>query len=138
MRAKTVDKSQHSYRMSRVRSKNTDPELRVRRAAHALGLRFRLHQRALPGAPDLVFARYRTVVLVHGCFWHRHRDCQRASFPKSRVAYWSTKFDKNIERDKIVRRKLKALGWRVFVVWECQTKDSVKLTARLRRHFLLP
>lgn len=116
-----------SWLMSRVGGKNTTPELRVRRAAHALGLRFRLHRRDLPGTPDLVFSKRRVALFVHGCFWHRHADCRKASNPGTRVEYWNQKFDANVARDKRVAAELEAAGWRVVVIWECETKDSEAL-----------
>lgn len=122
--------------MSRVKGKNTTPEMRVRRCAHALGLRFRLHRKDLPGTPDLVFPKYRTVIFVHGCFWHRHPHCSKASLPKSRVEYWQGKFDANIERDSRVQRELEALGWRVKILWECETRDTDALGKRLAGLFI--
>ena len=106
--------------MSRVRHYDTAPELRLRRELHALGFRFRLHQRSLPGTPDIVLPKYRAVVFVHGCFWHRHPGCRRATIPKSNAADWSRKFDKNVARDSVARSALESVGWRVFVVWECE------------------
>src|SRR4051794_13648069 len=103
--------------MARIRGKATGPELRVRKAAHALGLRFRLHRKDLPGNPDLVFPRYRTVVFVHGCFWHQHRNCRRASKPKSRTEYWGPKLERNIARDLNNAQRLRDIGWRVAILW---------------------
>ena len=117
--------------MSRVRAHDTSAELRVRRAVHGMGFRFRLHRRDLPGTPDLVFPRYGVVVLVHGCFWHRHAGCKNASLPKSRTAFWENKFQNNVIRDRRVREELEALGWTVEIVWECETKNPDFLTARL-------
>lgn len=113
-----------SWLMSRVAGKHTLPEMRVRRAAHALGYRFRLHRRDLPGTPDLVFPRRKLVLFVHGCFWHRHVDCSKASTPKSRTEFWQQKFNANVERDDRNRAALKALGWRVETIWECETKST--------------
>ncbi|MDE2921794.1 MAG: very short patch repair endonuclease [Acidobacteriota bacterium] len=110
--------------MRRIRGRDTKPELVVRRAAHALGYRFRLHRRDLPGTPDLVFPRLRKAILVHGCFWHRHPGCPRTTTPKTRVAYWRDKFQQNIERDRRNIGELRALGWGVLVVWECETFDG--------------
>jgi DNA mismatch endonuclease (patch repair protein) len=117
--------------MARVRSKDSKPELVVRKLAHCLGYRFRLHRRDLPGTPDLVFPRFRKVVFVHGCFWHRHRGCARTTNPKTRSAFWSEKFEQNIKRDAIKHKQLKALGWDVLVVWECETFDDRKVSKRL-------
>lgn len=113
--------------MSQVRGKDTSPEMRVRRGAHALGLRFRLHRKDLPGKPDLVFAKHRVALFVHGCFWHRHSECSKASMPKSRTEFWRAKFDANVARDARVTTELQSAGWRVVTVWECETKDPVKL-----------
>src|SRR5580693_4845465 len=104
--------------MSRVRGKNTSPELRVRKAAHALGLRFRLHPKYLPGKPDIVFPKRKFVLFVHGCYWHRHPGCSKASAPCS--GFWRKKFKMNVARDVRVTKELKKLGWRVGVIWECQ------------------
>jgi len=113
-----------SWLMSRVKGKNTSPEMRVRKAAHALGLRFRLHRKDLPGKPDLVFPKHRLAMFVHGCFWHRHPGCTKASIPKSRQAYWNEKFETNTVRDARVEAELKRLGWRVATLWECETKNE--------------
>ncbi|MFT8634196.1 very short patch repair endonuclease [Novacetimonas hansenii] len=102
--------------MSRVRGKNTTPEMRTRQCAHAMGLRFRLHREDLPGKPNLVFPKHRLVVFVHGCFWHRHPQCSKASFPKSRTECWQAKFDANITRDSRVAQKLETMAWRVKIV----------------------
>lgn len=114
--------------MSRVKGKNTGPELRVRKVAHSQGLRFRLHRNTLPGTPDLVFPRRRIALFVHGCFWHRHVGCRKASDPGTRPEYWSNKFASNIARDSRVIAELEELGWRVVVIWECETKDSEALS----------
>lgn len=119
-----LTKERRSWLMSRVAGKNTTPELRVRRAAHALGLRFRLHRKDLPGKPDLVFPKFRLAVFVHGCFWHRHSGCRKATLPKSRADFWSAKFTSNQQRDERVMTDLENAGWRVDVIWECETKDS--------------
>ena len=117
--------------MSRVRGKDTTPELVVRRLAHGLGYRFRLHKKTLPGKPDLVFPRLRVAIFVHGCFWHRHRGCPKATMPKSRVEYWAEKFERNVERDARVVRALEEAGWTVHTIWECETKDRDALRHRL-------
>jgi DNA mismatch endonuclease (patch repair protein) len=118
--------------MSRVKSKNTSPEMRVRREAHALGLRFRLHRGDLPGKPDIVFPRLRTALFVHGCFWHRHPGCPKASSPKTSADFWHRKFAANVDRDARVARELEALGWTVVTVWECETKKPEQLRTLLR------
>ena len=122
---------ERSALMARVRDKNSKPELIVRRATHALGYRFRLHRRNLPGTPDLVFPRLRKAIFVHGCFWHRHRGCSRTTTPKTRAEYWQRKFAANVERDARKKRQLRALGWSVLVVWECKTADPDTLKKRL-------
>ena len=117
--------------MRRVRGKDTTPERAVRRAAHSLGYRFRLHRRDLPGTPDLTFPRPRKVIFVHGCFWHRHAGCPRTTTPKTRGGYWREKFEQNMDRDRRNIAMLRALGWEVLVVWECETFDRTGLLATL-------
>jgi len=124
--------------MRAVKRAHTRPEIVVRQALHALGLRFRLHRRDLPGSPDIVLPKFRTVVFVHGCFWHRHSDCHYATTPKSRQEYWLPKFEANVERDARKEAQLRELGWRVLVMWECETKSLEALEARLRLEFDLP
>lgn len=119
--------------MSRIRGKDTSPELAVRSILHRLGYRFRLHSRVLPGKPDVVLPRYGTVVFVHGCFWHRHNECPYAYTPKSRTEFWTQKFAGNVERDQQVESQLSALGWKVLIVWECELRDAEKLAGRLER-----
>jgi DNA mismatch endonuclease, patch repair protein len=119
--------------MSRVGSENTAPEMLVRKTAHALGLRFRLHRNDLPGTPDLVFPKHRIALFIHGCFWHRHTRCKRASMPKSQTIYWTRKFERNVARDRRVIAELKALAWWPVVIWECQTKDPGKLADLLKK-----
>lgn len=115
----TLTPAERSALMSRIRGKDTKPELAVRRALHAMGYRYRTHDLKLPGRPDLVFTRRRTVVFVHGCFWHRH-GCTKTSTPKTRPEYWAAKFAGNVERDKRNAERLAEAGWRVFVAWECE------------------
>ncbi|WP_145651406.1 very short patch repair endonuclease [Pseudoduganella lurida] len=116
--------AQRSERMSRIRGKDSQPELALRRALHRLGLRYRLHSNDLPGKPDMVFPRHKAVVFVHGCFWHRHENCKVATTPKSNTVFWIEKFEKNMQRDRRVTGLLRDLGWRVFVVWECEVNPS--------------
>lgn len=123
--------SRRSWLMSRVRSKDTTPELAVRRLLHSLGYRFRLHRRDLPGVPDIVLPAIRTVIFVHGCFWHRHPKCRKASNPSTRVEFWKEKFNRNVLRDKECRALLRRANWSVLVVWECQTKEKERLCAKL-------
>jgi DNA mismatch endonuclease, patch repair protein len=113
-----------SRNMARIRGRDTGPEIRVRRALHAAGLRFRLHCRDLPGKPDIVLPRWRTAVFVHGCFWHRHPGCPNASVPKTRVAFWDAKFAATVSRDARNIGSLRAMGWNVIIIWECETGDA--------------
>lgn len=126
-----------SRMMSRVLARDTGPERIVRSVAQRLGLRFRLHRADLPGRPDLVFPRYRTVVFVHGCFWHRHADCHLTTTPKSRAEFWLAKFAANVDRDRRVSEALADAGWRVLLVWECETREPAGLRNRLAREFAL-
>lgn len=119
--------------MARVKGKHTGPELCVRRLAHRLGYRYRLHVAALPGSPDLVFPSRKLAIFVHGCFWHRHAGCGRATTPKSRTDFWVAKFDRNMERDRKNRQDLAVAGWRSAVIWECETKDGERLAETLER-----
>lgn len=129
----TLSPSERSLRMSLVRSANTGPEMAVRRIVHGMGYRYRLHCQDLPGKPDLVFRPRRSVIFVHGCFWHRHEGCALARLPKSRVEFWTDKLEANRERDARSVAALKKAGWRVCVVWECELKNKEKLAQRLRR-----
>ena len=123
--------------MSRVGATDTSAEMRVRRTVHVLGLRYRLHRRDLPGTPDLVFPKHGVVIFVHGCFWHRHPGCKKATFPKSRVWFWKKKFDRNVARDRQVIEDLVDLGWRVEIIWECETKNTDSLSRCIRKIFNL-
>lgn len=125
--ADIVDSRVRSRMMSRVRGKNTEPERTVRRHLHRAGLRFLLHDRRLPGQPDIVLPRFRTAVEVRGCFWHRHPRCRFATTPASNVAFWHAKFSANVERDARNLSAMQALGWRVFVIWECEVSDDWRL-----------
>jgi len=111
---------QRSRNMSAIKSKNTKPEIAVRKLLHSMGYRFRLHRKDLPGSPDIVLPKYKTVIFVHGCFWHRHENCKYASTPKTRKEFWENKFNKNIKRDKNNLKELKNLNWKVLVIWECE------------------
>lgn len=127
-----LTRTQRSRLMSRVGSRDTGPELRVRSLLHRLGYRFRLHRRDLPGTPDIVLPGRAKVVLVHGCFWHGHA-CKVGKMPKSRTDYWEPKIADNRRRDARKRRQLSALGWRSLVVWECETRDEERLARKLVR-----
>lgn len=116
-----------SWNMSRIRGRDTKPEVAVRSVLHYLGFRFRLTPVKLPGKPDVVLTRHRTAVFVHGCFWHQHDHCRFAYQPKTNVSFWTEKFRQTIARDHRTSLELQRLGWRVFVVWECQTDDRAAL-----------
>ncbi|WP_256326182.1 very short patch repair endonuclease [Sphingomonas sp. NFR15] len=118
--------------MARIGPRDTKPEMVVRRLLHALGRRFRLHRRDLPGTPDIVLPGSRKAIFVHGCFWHRHEGCPKATTPKTRSEFWQDKFDRNVERDERKEADLRAAGWDVTTVWECETRDLGALEIRLR------
>lgn len=122
---------ERSRNMAAIRGKNTKPEMAVRSMLHRLGLRFSLHRKNLPGSPDVVLPRHQTAVFVHGCYWHRHKGCRFAFTPKSRIEFWQTKFDGNVERDRRKSAELEADGWRVIVVWECELREPEALRQRL-------
>jgi DNA mismatch endonuclease (patch repair protein) len=131
--ADVVDRATRSRMMSGIRGKNTIPERLVRSYLHRSGLRFRLHVKGLPGRPDLVLPRYKAIVEVHGCFWHRHPHCRFATTPATNRRFWGAKFRENTTRDRRNRRRLEQLGWRVFTIWECEIKESRKLAILVRR-----
>jgi len=124
-------REKRSQIMSRIGGKNTKPELLVRSILHKMGYRFRLHRNDLPGKPDITLPKYKKVIFVHGCFWHGHADCSRSKRPTTNIKFWRDKLDKNIERDKTLENDLKALGWKVLVVWSCEVKDPVRLKNKL-------
>ncbi len=117
-----------SYNMSRIRSKNTQPEILVRKFLHSNGLRFRLHDKKLPGRPDIVLPKYKTIVLVHGCFWHGHTNCKDFKIPRTNTEYWVSKIKKNIEKDLSVEKALTLQKWKIIVVWACQLETNKKET----------
>lgn len=117
--------------MRAVGQKHTAPEMAVRRILHALGYRFRVQRRDLPGSPDIVLPKYKTAIFVHGCFWHRHPGCKKATTPKTRVPFWTEKFERNVFRDRQKEAALREMGWQILVVWECETKDTATLAAML-------
>lgn len=125
-----LSREHRSWNMSRIRGRDTSPEMTVRSALHARGYRFRLHRKDLPGKPDVVLPKYRTVVFVHGCFWHRHSRCRNATTPTANARFWADKFAENTERDARRTRDLRKLGWHVFVIWECEV-GSGKSMSRL-------
>jgi len=122
-----ITKEHRSWNMSRIRSKDTSPEKRVRSFLHRTGFRFRLHVKNLPGSPDIVLPKYQTTIFVHGCYWHRHPGCKFAYTPKTHVDFWENKFKQNVERDKKKEKSLTKAGWDVLTVWECETKDDLTL-----------
>ncbi|MCY3769772.1 MAG: very short patch repair endonuclease [Gammaproteobacteria bacterium] len=133
--ADRISKAHRSWNMSRIRSKDTGPELRLRSLLHRAGYRFRLHDRNLPGSPDIVLKKFQTVVFVHGCYWHRHPGCPRATTPKTRPEFWQAKFDGTVERDLCKAEELSARGWSVITVWECELEknpQSVLVDVRTR------
>lgn len=127
-----ISKERRSWNMSRIRGVDTKPERIVRSLLHELGYRFRLHRRDLPGRPDIVLPRYRSVIFVNGCFWHRHTGCRFAYNPKSRIEFWQEKFSGNVARDLRNTRELEALGWRCLTVWECEVKDNDRMQETLK------
>ncbi|MBU7438595.1 very short patch repair endonuclease [Paraburkholderia fungorum] len=129
-----VTQSTRSRMMAAVRSRDTAPELRVRSMLHAAGLRFRLHDRSLPGTPDIVLKKHATVIMVNGCFWHGHR-CPKGKLPATRINFWSEKQQTNRRRDAEAIRRLRTSGWRVLVIWECQTRRKEELAQALARSF---
>ena len=134
----TFSPEKRSEIMRRVRSTDTTPEKKVRSLLHGLGFRFRLHRSDLPGKPDIVLPKYRTVIFIHGCFWHRHPGCPRASTPATRREYWLPKFKRTVQRDQKNQAKLIELGWRVIVVWECEIKDLEHLSIILAHAIKVP
>lgn len=131
--ADTLSPTQRSERMRRVRGKDTKPEMVVRRLVHGLGYRYRLHVGSLPGRPDLVFPGARKAVFVNGCFWHRHEGCPHSRTPKTRIDFWTNKFEENVARDQRNLEALRQQGWDVLVVWECEVKDTARLTNEIHK-----
>lgn len=137
MMTDTLSAERRSWNMSRIGSRNTAPEIRMRSLLHRAGFRFRLHAPGLPGKPDIVLRRYKAVVFVHGCFWHRHGGCRKATTPSTRPDFWQSKFNATIERDRRKTSELNAMGWRVLTVWECELEknpDQVIETVRNQLH----
>jgi len=129
--ADTFTAEQRRLVMSHVKGRDTKPEVKVRKLLHGLGYRFRLHRKDLPGRPDIVLPRYRSVVLIHGCFWHGHPGCPRSARPTTNIEFWNRKIDGNMARDQAAYAELARLGWAVLVVWECETRDPDALRERL-------
>ncbi len=128
-----LSKTQRSENMRRIRSRDTHPEMVVRRTAHRLGYRFRLHVKNLPGTPDIVFASKRRVIFVHGCFWHQHSKCREGRLPGSRLEYWVPKLARNVARDKEHVASLRRLGWKILTLWECQVTNEDSLERMLMK-----
>lgn len=124
-------KAKRSEIMTRIRGKNTKPEIIVRSMLHRLGYRFRIHDPKLPGKPDIVLKKYQSVILVHGCFWHQHKGCRKATIPESNRAFWEKKLNGNVNRDLVTIEKLKRVGLKVCIVWECETRQIDLLERRL-------
>lgn len=135
--ADVFDTAKRSQIMSRVKVKNTAPEVKLRSILHRNGFRFRLNRKDLPGKPDIVLPKYKAVIFVHGCFWHGH-DCKRGHRPHTNTDFWNEKIDKNIQRDELDVIKLNELGWRVFIVWECEIKEKNEdaLVSRIKKFFI--
>ena len=131
-----LSKEQRSWNMSRIKGRDTGPERKLRSGLHRLGFRFRVHEAKLPGKPDIVLHKYRTVVFVHGCFWHRHDGCKHTTTPKSNQTFWLEKFRNTIERDKRNTGALKSLGWQIIIVWECEINADVDQATRRIAHCL--
>lgn len=131
MCADILTPEERSLMMGKIKGRNTKPEMIVRSLCHSMGLRFRLHRKDLPGSPDLVFPKYRLCIFVHGCFWHRHPGCKYAYIPKSRPEFWLPKLARNVERDREKEETLRALGWRVGVIWECETRNVDNLRMKI-------
>lgn len=129
----TLTREERSERMRRVRSRDTKPELELRRLVWALGYRYRKNRRDIIGQPDVAFIGSKRAIFLHGCFWHRHDCASGRRVPKSRKAFWSAKFDENVERDARVRRDMKAAGWRALVIWECELRDLAKVARRISK-----
>jgi DNA mismatch endonuclease (patch repair protein) len=126
-------KEKRSWIMSRIKGRDSGPEIHIRSLVHRMGYRFRVHRRDLPGNPDIVLPRHGKVIFVHGCFWHGHKGCHRSRRPTTNESFWHKKLDANIERDKRFRRALRRMGWKVLVVWECEIRKLEKLLRKLER-----
>lgn len=129
--ADRLSAAQRSENMRRIKGTDTSPEILVRRLVHGMGIRYRLHRKDLPGKPDLVFGPRRKVIFVHGCFWHQHKGCRAGRVPGSNQAYWEPKLQRNMDRDRAAQAALVEAGWRVLVIWDCETKDQQQLELRL-------
>lgn len=133
-----ITKEKRSANMQAIHSKNTVPELTVRKLLHSLGYRYRLHRKDLPGKPDLVFPSRKKVIFINGCFWHQHSDCKKSKLPKSNSNYWIPKLERNKQRDLITQANLASLGWSSIIIWECEIKDVANLLSKVIRFLDLP
>lgn len=134
-----VSEERRSWNMSRIRSRDTEPEIAVRSLIHQMGYRFTVNgpkNKKLPGKPDIVLPKFKLAIFVHGCFWHRHPKCKYAYTPKSRIEFWKTKFETNVKRDKVVAGLLKDAGWRKLIIWECELKNTDSIIHKLREHLI--
>lgn len=131
--ADIVSRSKRKEMMSSVKQRHTKPEITVRKLLHRLGYRFRLYSKKLPGTPDIVLPKYKSVIFVHGCFWHQHEGCRKSRRPTSNVEFWNEKLDKNIERDNRKESELKSLGWKVLTIWDCEIKDEDLLIEKIKK-----
>lgn len=131
-----ITKKQRSWNMSRIRNKNTQPEKAVRKILSELGYKYGLHSKKLAGKPDIVISKERKAIFINGCFWHQHRGCKRRAMPKTNRSYWQNKLRRNVEKQKTDIKKLKKLGWKVKIIWECEAKNQNKLIKRLKNFFL--
>lgn len=129
----TISSEKRSWNMSRIRSADTKPEKIVRSILHSNGLRYRLHPKSVLGRPDIVLSGLKLAIFIHGCFWHRHKECKYAYNPKSRVDFWNKKFSDNVKRYKFVAKSLKKAGWKVITIWECEIENSIKLERHVHR-----
>lgn len=130
--ADRLSSQRRSWNMSRIKSRDTAPELAVRKVLYGMGYRYRLHSTAVPGKPDIMLKRFRAAIFVHGCFWHRHPGCKFAYVPKSKVEFWTKKFEANVRRDETVKKQLSDLGWKSLTIWECETKCRETIEHLLR------
>ena len=128
----TLTKEKRSWNMSKIRSKNTKPEIAVRSKLHKAGYRFRLHVKGLPGKPDIVLPKHNTIIFINGCFWHRHKGCKYAYKPKTRVDFWNEKLNRNIKRQDEVIKELRGLEWKVLVIWECEVGNEKLIRDRFK------
>ena len=126
-----VDNSKRSYNMSKIKGKDTKPELIVRKILYKNGYRYRLHSTKVVGKPDIIFEKRKKIIFVHGCFWHRYENCKYSTSPKTNKSFWNRKFDDNVRRDKYVREQLLKMGYELMIIWECQTKNISDLESRL-------